>query len=216
MPEAGTHNRLELRERDGVVTLRCDGWELMSSRSHHSEEVLATLACAQLSTATPVILLGGLGLGYTLRALLDLLPAGGSVTVAELLPDVIAWNRGRLGHLAGWPLDDLRVSILCADITNLLRTASPGCLDAILLDVDNGPEAIMFPGNAALYAAGGLRHVHDALRIGGTLAVWSADRSPAFEQALDAAGFDAARHDVPARGVPGDPLHAIYIAQARQ
>ena len=206
MPE-----RIELHERDGVVTLRCDGWELMSSRAHHSEQALAALACQRLPGA-PTILIGGLGLGYTLRAVLDRAPAAAHVVVAELLPEVIAWNRGRLGHLAGHPLDDPRVSVACADVAALLRTTAQASVDAILLDVDNGPEAVMFPANASLYDADGLDLMRRTLRPNGVLAVWSADRSPRFEQALSAAGFAWEAHDIQARAAPDDPLHTIYLA----
>jgi spermidine synthase len=162
----------------------------------------------------PHVLIGGLGLGYTLRAALDHLPPAARITVAELLPEIIALNRGPLAPFAGYPLADPRVSVACADIATLLRTAAPTTFDAILLDTDNGPDAVMLQGNAALYQPNSLRLIGRALRLAGTLAVWSADRSPTFEATLRASGFHCLAHDVPARGAPEDPLHTIYLARA--
>jgi spermidine synthase len=208
-------DRLVLRAAGGVVELRCNGWDLMSNRAHGSEEALARFGCAGLAAqaGTPQVLIGGLGLGYTLRAALDLLPAGATVLVAELLPEVVAWNRGVLAGFARRPLDDPRVRLACTDIAALLRDTPPTRFDAILLDTDNGPDAVMLAANAALYDPAGLRLLAGALRPGGTLAVWSADRSPRFEAVLDRAGLDWTVHDVPARGARGDPLHSIYRAR---
>ena len=211
-------DELVLRERAGCVELRCNGWDLMSNRAHHSEEELAILACETIprlgTERAPHVLLGGLGLGYTLRAALDHLPETARVTVAELLPEIIALNRGPLAPFAGNPLADPRVSVACTDIAALLRAAAPAAFDAILLDTDNGPESVMLQGNAALYQADSLRLIRRALRPAGTLAVWSADRSPRFESTLRDAGFHYLTHDVPARGAPDDPLHTIYLARA--
>jgi len=220
-----TGDRLVLRERAGTVELRCNGWELMSNRAHHSEEMLATLACERMaqnsmtSSATQAdcatgahVLIGGLGLGYTLRAALDRLATSAHVTVAELLPEITAWNRGPLARFAARPLDDPRVTVACTDIAALLRAAEPASFDAILLDTDNGPDSVMLPGNASLYGPEGLRLVHRALRPSGTLAVWSADPSARFEHALRDTGFQWHAHHVPARGAPTDPPHTIYLA----
>ena len=203
---------LVLRERAGRIELRCNGWELMSNRAHFSEVTLAALACSRIAAADPAILIGGLGFGYTLRAVLDHAPAAARITVAELVPEIIAWNRGALAALAGRPLDDPRVTAACADIAVLLRTGNESCFDAILLDTDNGPDAVMLASNAWLYAAGGLALIRRALRPHGVLAVWSADRSPGFAAQLDAAGFRHEAHDIPARGAPDDPLHTVYLA----
>ncbi len=224
----GAGDELLLRERAGCVELRCNGWELMSNRAHHSETALARLACEHLADAhtrpqdaqsgpqdaAPHLLIGGLGLGYTLRAALDCLPASASVTVAELLPEIIAWNHGPLAPLTGDPLADPRVTITCADVASLLHAAPPARFDAILLDTDNGPDFVMLQGNAALYRPDTLRLARSALRPAGILAVWSADRSKGFEHALHAAGFQWHTHDIPARGGPDDPLHTIYLARA--
>ena len=216
--------RLVLRRRAGIVELRCNGWELMTNRAHHSEEALAILACEQMAgrciadapnrsdAGRPCVLLGGLGLGYTLRAALDRLPVSARVIVAELLPELIAWNRGILGPFAGHALSDPRVSVACTDVLALLRSAEPASFDAILLDTDNGPDAVMLAANALLYLPDGLRVVCQALRPHGTLAVWSADRSPRFERNLHDAGLQWRAHDVPARGGPDDPLHTVYVA----
>lgn len=216
-------DELVLRERAGCIELRCNGWELMSNRAHHSEEALAVLACERIAGAecgshrctkhsAPHLLIGGLGLGYTLRAALNHLPPSARVTVAELLPEIVAWNRGPLAPFAARPLDDPRVSVTCADIVALLRSAEPASFDAILLDTDNGPDSVMLAGNAALYEPAGLRLIRRALRPSGTLAVWSADPSPRFEHNLRVAGFHWRPHQVPARGAPDDPLHTIYRA----
>jgi spermidine synthase len=201
--------RLVLRRRGGMFEIRCGGWELMSSRAHHSEQVMARLVGARLAVAAPRVLIGGLGMGYTLRAMLDSLPAAAGVVVAELFAEVVAWNRGPLADLARRPLDDARVSVRCGDVAGLLEA---GGFDAVLLDIDNGPGAVMLAGNRALYAAEGLRRVGAALRPAGVLAVWSADPSAPFERALDAAGLVWDRVAVAARGVAGDPEHVIYLA----
>ena len=166
------------------------------------------------TTATaPHVLIGGLGLGYTLRAALDRLPRSARVTVAELLPEIIAWNRGPLAPFAGHPLTDPRVSVICSDVADLLRSAEPASFDAILLDTDNGPDSVMLRDNASLYGCRSLRTIRRALRPAGILTVWSADPSPRFEHNLRDAGFQWRAHDVHARGAPNDPLHTIYLAR---
>jgi spermidine synthase len=199
---------LVLRERAGTFEIRCNGWDLMSSRAHHSEQVMARMACRQLGPAAPRVLIGGLGMGFTLRAALDVLPGSAVVVVAELIAEVIAWNQGVLAPLAGRPLDDPRVRVACADVAAMLQ---PHSFDAILLDVDNGPGAVMLRGNGALYAPTGMQRLQGALRRDGRLAVWSADPSPRFERTLRNLGLSWARTDVPARGVEDDPLHTIYL-----
>lgn len=202
-------DELVLRERAGTFEIRCNGWDLMSNRAHHSEQWMARTACERLPTGAPRVLIGGLGMGFTLRAALDVLPAAAQVVVAELLPEIIAWNRGVLASLAHRPLDDPRVCVACADVAELLQ---PDSFDAIVLDVDNGPDAVMLRGNAALYAPEGVQRMQRALRAGGVLAVWSASPSPLFEQILRKVGLRWERDDIPARGAEGDPLHSIYSA----
>ena len=204
-------DRIVLRCRAGQFEIRFNGWELMSNRSHHSEDALAALACEHLNVPAPRVLVGGLGMGYTLRALLDGLSAAAHVTVAELLPEVADWNRGPLSHLASHPLEDARVTVLCRDVSGVLRT-SPGSYDAIVLDVDNGPDAVTFSANRQLYARDGLRLMRRALKPAGVLAVWSASHSRRFEDTLAAAGFRWRGVEIPARGSPGDPMHVIYLA----
>jgi len=202
-------DELVLRERAGTFEIRCNGWDLMSNRAHYSEQWMAHTACKRLPTDAPRVLIGGLGMGFTLRAALDVLPAAAQVVVAELLPEIIVWNRGVLASLAHRPLDDLRLCLACADVADLLR---PDSFDAIVLDVDNGPDAVMLRGNASLYAPEGVQQMQRALRPGGVLAVWSASPSIRFEQILRAAGLPWDRADIPACGRESDPLHSIYRA----
>lgn len=203
---------LLLRRRGDAFEIRADGRELMTTRAHASEDAMARLACAHLEqAASPRVLIGGLGMGYTLRAALDTLPASGSVTVAELVPEIVAWNRRWLSPLAGHPLDDPRVVVHDGDVRALLEASSSG-FDAILLDADNGPEALTHPDNDRLYSAAGLDRARRALRPGGVLAIWSADPSPTFLARLGDAGFAAEAVDVPARGSNGDPNHTIFLA----
>jgi spermidine synthase len=207
-------DELILRRRAGIFEIRCNGYDLMSNRAHRSEEALAQLALEQLRATGPHILVGGLGLGFTLRAALDAAPPAARVTVCELLPEIVAWNHGPLAPLAGRPLDDPRVKLRVGDIAAFLAvTEEP--FDAILLDVDNGPDALSCAANDALYSHQGLARLRQALAREGVLAVWSADPSPSFEAALDAAGWAWRAEDVAARGVAGDPLHVVYTARWR-
>src|SRR5687767_3432712 len=165
---------MRLTRRDDEYVILANGKPLMSSRLHGSEQALATLGCRQAQALTqPRVLVGGLGMGFTLRAVLDLLPAHAIVTVAELIPAVIEWNRASLAALAAHPLRDPRVRIQTADVGFTLR-ANPGGFDAVLLDVDNGPAPFTDAGNAGLYNNSGVAAACAALRPGGTLAVWSA------------------------------------------
>jgi spermidine synthase len=192
--------------------IRVGGRELMSSRAHGSEEELAELACRpHAQAAAPRVLVGGLGLGYTLRATLDILPRGARVVVAEIVSAVVEWNRGPLAPLAGRPLDDARVSVEGCDVAHLLRRGPRW--DAILLDVDNGPIALTRMANHVLYTQVGLGVAKAALRPGGTLAVWSAAPDRAFVTRLRKAGFTAEAVDVPARGVAGGPMHTIFVGR---
>jgi spermidine synthase len=197
---------------DGIIhEIRVNGWELMSNRATRSEAALAELGCAGLSGA-PSVLLGGLGLGYTLRAALDILPAAAAVTVVELLPAIAAWNRGVLGPLAGHPLDDARVQLRLGDVgAALARRAA--AWDAILLDIDNGPQALTDRGNEAIYGAAGLAQIRRALKPGGVCAVWSADPAPDFERRLDAAGFAVESTRVSPRGLADGPMHTILLGR---
>ncbi len=210
-PEGG---ELVLYHRNGEYSIRVGGRELMSSRAHGSEEELARAACAGLGRGARV-LIGGLGLGYTLRAALDALPGSTTVVVAELVPAVVTWNRGPLVPLAGRPLEDPRVELEPTDVGAVLRRAGPRW-DAILLDVDNGPAALTRKANQALYGDTGLEVAKRALRAGGVLAVWSASPDKSFEKRLGKAGFKAESREVPARGSAGGPMHTLFFGRLPQ
>lgn len=204
---------LVLAQRGDEFAIRLRGAELMNSRQHASEETLAKLGCAPLAkTPKARVLIGGLGMGFTLRAALDALRADAQITVAELVPEVIAWNREHLGHLAGRPLGDPRVTVHTGDVAALIaRTREPW--HAILLDVDNGPDAFTTPANAALYGLKGLLATRRALVPGGTLGVWSVENDNKFTDRLRGAGYAVDRQFVPAR--PNSKIkHAIWIATA--
>lgn len=202
---------IELRRRDGEYLILANGKPLMSSRLHGSEEALATLGCRRArSLQQPRVLVGGLGMGFTLRAVLDMLPSDAVVTVAELLPAVIEWNRASLASLAGHPLRDRRVRIQTGDVGFTLR-ANPDGFDAVLLDVDNGPRAFTAAGNAGLYDNAGVTAAYAALRASGTLAVWSAWDDRVFEQRLRFHGFVVEVERVRARLKKGGPRHTIFL-----
>ena len=204
-------NDMRLTERDGEYVILVNGQTLMSSRAHGSEESLATRACGQLATVErPRVLVGGLGMGFTLRATLDLLPPDAVVTVAELVPAVVQWNRGPLASLADHPLSDRRVRIDVTDVGFTLR-ANPGRFDAILLDVDNGPSAFTSLNNCGLYDNAGVAAAYQALKRGGTLAVWSAWDDRKFEQRLRFHGFNAQSDRVRARREKGGSKHTIFV-----
>jgi spermidine synthase len=180
---------LTLHEHDGVFTIRVGTVELMSSRQHHSEERLAELACASLRTRPHArVLIGGLGMGFTLRAALGRLATDAEVAVVELMPAVVRWNRTPDYALGADALADPRVAVIEGDVVDVLRD-SPGRFDAVILDVDNGASGLSVASNDRLYSAKGLLRAAAALRPGGCLAVWSADADPAFADRLGRAGF---------------------------
>ncbi len=202
---------LKLTRRDTEYIILASGRSLMSSRMHGSEEALAMLACRRARTQEePCVLVGGLGMGFTLRATLDLLPGGGIVIVAELVPAVVEWNQGLLGPLAGHPLKDRRVRVEVSDVAAVLRS-SPGRFDAVLLDVDNGPAAFTSTENARLYDNGGVAVALEALKPGGVLAVWSAWDDRKFEQRLRYVGFRVEVERVRGRLKKGGPRHIIFL-----
>jgi spermidine synthase len=205
----GTH--LALTRRDAEFIILAGGKPLMSSRMHGSEQALATFGCRGIRREEPTVLVGGLGMGFTLRATLDALGPSAHVIVAELIPAVVAWNRGPLGPLAGSPLSDGRVQVEIGDVAELLRSSHER-FDAVLLDVDNGPDAFTATGNAELYNDQGLAAARSALRRGGTLAVWSAWEDRKFEQRLRYAGFTVKVERVRARLKQGGPRHTIFLA----
>jgi spermidine synthase len=202
---------MRLKERDAEYSITVEGRELMSSRAHCSEEELARLACARLGDVKgPRVLVGGLGMGFTLRAALDLLPPDARVTVAELVPAVVEWNRGPLARLANEPLADGRVRLEIADVAESIR-AHAGGFHAIVLDVDNGPTAFTSIGNREIYDDAGAAASFRALSAGGRFAVWSAWDDHKYLQRLRSAGFKAESKRVRARGNKGTK-HAIFVA----
>ena len=204
---------MRLTRRDTEYVILVNGLSLMSSRMHGSEEALATRGCHHLKgRERPCVLIGGLGMGYTLRATLDLLPEDGTAVVAELVPAIVEWNRGVLAPLAGRPLDDSRVRIEMGDVSTIIR-AEAARFDAILLDVDNGPNAFTSPVNSRLYSDAGLAAISRALRPGGVVAVWSAWESHRFEQRLKYAGFAASVERVRARLKQGGPKHVLFFGR---
>lgn len=203
---------LTLRRHDGDYVIHANGYDLMTSRQHVSEEAMMALACPHPKPGARV-LIGGLGMGYTLRAALDLLPPDGEAVVGELIPEVVDWNHGPLGPLAGHPLDDPRTTVEVGDVGRVIKRAEAR-FDAILLDVDNGPSAPTQRGNLWLYSHSGLAAIHRALRPGGTLAIWATDNEPTFERTLRAAGFEPSTHLVPAHGKRGK-LFVIFVGKRR-
>jgi len=202
---------MELVQRGTEFVLRVGGRELMSSRMHGSEDALADLACDQLGVLPKArILIGGLGMGFTLATTLRRVGPEARVVVAEFVSAVVAWNRGVLGELTGSPLDDPRVSVHEGDVADLIR-AEPGAWDAILLDVDNGPIGLTQSANNWLYSAQGLAAAFRATRPGGVLGVWSAGADAAFTQRMTRAGFDVATKDVRARGARGGRRHVVWL-----
>ena len=207
----GEQLRLFRRGDDFMIVL--DRNELMNSRMSGSEEALAELTCARLGNrASPRLLIGGYGMGFTLRAALRALPAGASVTVAELVPEIVGWARGPMAELTGGSLDDPRVAIVERDVVDLIGEGS-GAWDAILLDVDNGPDAITTPGNDRLYSSQGLSRAKTALMPGGLLAIWSAAPDPAFSRRLKSGGFAVEEIAVRARSNGKGARHTIWIAR---
>jgi spermidine synthase len=203
---------MKLIRRSDEFIILADGAILMSSRMHGSEEALATFACQRVRTRKqPSVLIGGLGMGFTLRAALDLLPADATVVVAELVPAVVAWNRGPLGPLAGHPLKDKRVRVETGDVAVTLSSGL-GLFDAVLLDVDNGATAFTTSSNAGLYDNRGIAAARAALKMEGVLAVWAAQDDRKFEQRLRHGRFDVQVQRVRGRLKNGGPRHTILLA----
>ncbi len=210
----GNGVELCLYQRDTEFSIKAGNYELMNSRDYGSDDALVKLAFKQIAEhARARLLIGGLGMGYTVRSALNGLGAKARVVVAELVPAVVNWNRGFLADLAGSPLDDNRVTIHEVDVAQLIKAAK-GDYNAILLDVDNGPKAIVREDNDWLYSLTGLKTAFAALRPKGVLAVWSSAAEPAFAQRLRKAGFEVDEVGVRARGAPkGGAHHIVYIAK---
>ena len=208
----GNGEELRLYKRGAEFSIRVGKCELMNSRVHGSEDELAKLACGRIADCPePRVLIGGLGMGYTVAATLHGIGVAGQVVVAELVPAVVAWNRGPLAELAGYPLQDKRVTLREVDVARIIRTERH-VYDAILLDVDNGPEGLTRKGNEWLYSLHGLTMAITTLRPGGVLAVWSAAPNEAFTHRLRKVGFKVDEVSVRARGASGGARHTIWIA----
>ena len=209
----GNGGKISLCRRGGEFSIRVDGCELMNSRVHGSEDALAELACARISDRPgPRVLIGGLGMGFTLAAALRLLGSGAKVVIAELVPEVVKWNQGPLADLAGNPLQDSRVNIRIIDVGQIIQTEHQA-YNAILLDVDNGPEGLARKGNDWLYSRTGRDAAFAALRTAGVLAVWSAVQNRDFARRLRQAGFKVDECRVRARSSSGGGQHTIWIAE---
>jgi len=209
----GDGGTLSLHKRGDRFTLMVHDTELMSSGLHESEDALAQLACAKLKgVADPVVLIGGLGMGYTLAAALKETGPAAKIIVAELIPGVVEWNRGPLAHLAGHPLSDPRVSVRVQDIAMSLQTELQA-FDAILLDVDNGPEGLTRDSNNWLYSPDGLTAAYTALRPNGVLAVWSSTPEKTFAMRLRKMGFEV--EEVRVDSSAHDDRHTIWLAVNR-
>jgi spermidine synthase len=208
----GDGGELTLHVTAGRYAMRVDGQELMNSGSHGSEERLAVHGCAGLATKPGArVLIGGLGMGFTARAALDVLPADAEVVVVEAVPAVVRWNREVLGHLARQPLSDRRLSIVEADVVDVIGQTN-AAYDAILLDIDNGPTALTTYTNRRLYSLEGLQSAWKALRPGGVLAVWSTFQDATFTARLRTARFDAtAKRVLAGDGTPR--RHVIWLAR---
>jgi spermidine synthase len=207
LPDGGV---LKLARRGDEFSIRLGGAELMNSRLSASEEALATLSCARIADrAAPRILIGGLGMGFTLRAALGVLGPKARVVVAELLPAVVEWARGPMADLFAGSTEDPRVQIEVVDVDQAIRE---GRWDAILLDVDNGPEAMTQAANDGLYGAAGLAAARRALKPGGVLAVWSEGPAPAFAKRLQRGGFDVEEVKVAAHRGKSGRRHVIWVA----
>ncbi len=206
---------LRLLRRGEEYSIMLGANELMNSRLSGSEEALAEIACAKLAgRRSPELLIGGLGMGFTLRAALRHLPADACLTVAELVPGVIAWARGPLAHLFAGSLDDQRVRIAQGDVAELVRGARERW-DSILLDVDNGPDGLSVAANDRLYDRSGLDAARGALRPGGVLAIWSAAPDKGFTQRLRAAGFTVEETVARAHRGRGGARHTLWFATRR-
>lgn len=207
--ETASGDDILLRQRGEIFEIRYNGIDLMSNLNHQSEDQLAFRAMRRMDFSARRILIGGLGLGYTLRAVLDLALPDAEVTVCELIPEVADWNRGPLGHLAGHPLDDPRTQLVIGDVQAHLEALS-GQYDLILLDTDNGPDFLVRPENRGIYQCFGLAAVALALAPDGLAAFWSATASAAFERTLAACPWTWLREDIAL--VPGrvDAMHHIY------
>lgn len=202
--------------RDHIIMLGRD--ELMGTRMQFSEEQLAELTLAELNRKAPRVLVGGYGMGFTFRKALEKAGEGARVVVAEVVPEILEWAKGPLAHLTGASLEDQRGDVVLCDVAALIDDANDGTCgkwDAILLDVDNGPDGIVRDGNQRLYSRTGLGKARDALMPGGVLSVWSAAPDHRFRIRLKEAGFQVEERVVRARPNNKGPHHTIWFAHRR-
>lgn len=208
----GHEGEVTLLKRGTEFSIRTAGTELMNSRLHGSEDALAELTCSRIKRKSGLrILIGGLGMGYTLAAALEQSEPDTLIAVSELIPAVVRWNREHLRHLAGMPLDDPRVSVEEEDVAETISKRK-SAWDAILLDVDNGPDGLTRKANDRLYGRSGLKTSFSALRPGGILAVWSSGADEAFTRRLKQCGFQTETVTVPARKSGKGGRHTIWLA----
>ena len=210
--ELSPGDELRLYQRGDAYSIFLGNWELMNSRASSSEEELATLACDRIADKPkPVVLIGGLGMGFTLRAALDALPEDATVVVAELVPEVVEWNRTTLAHLADNPLSDPRVKVEVADLAEVLRR-NKRTFDAVMTDIDNGPHSKTGPSEGWLYSRSGLRALSASIRVPGVATIWAAGPAKFFGKNLEGAGFVAT--EVRARAKHGKGARfVIWVAE---
>jgi len=207
-----TDGILSLTEHDGSYSISLDGKELMHSRANASELLLGSLGVAQLNNETDArVLIGGLGLGYTLKSVLESVGDKTTIEVAEMIPEVIEWNRSYLKNLNGSLLDHSQVETRLADVTQLIQEAEPHTYDAILLDVDNGPNAMVADSNASLYSNKGIRSICRALKKNGRLIVWSAGPDHGFEKRMGRAGLQVETVRAKAHAGAKSPSHFLFL-----
>ena len=204
---------IHLRQRGDIFEIRYNGIELMSNINHHSEDQLALRLLQRMDFKPKKILIGGLGLGFTLRAVLNVARQDAEITVCELIPEIVEWNKGPLAHLADHPLNDPRVTVVVADIQHHLASLETP-YDLLLLDTDNGPEIIIREENSAIYQHSGMNDILRATAENGAAAFWSATASPEFEAALDDFGWHWHRDDIALMPNRVDAMHHIYVCQA--
>ena len=210
----GGGGELQLMQRGTEFSIMAGGNGLMNSRLSGSEEALATLSAERIGMRkSPKVLIGGLGMGFTLRAALASFPSDSRIIVAELVPEIVAWARGPLAFLHGDSLDDPRVTLYTGDVGAAITQGKP--FDAILLDVDNGPEGLSRPSNDRLYTAAGIATAKLALAPGGHLAVWSSARDAPFSKRLQQSGMSVEELTVRANGKRGGARHTIWFATRR-
>lgn len=210
----GSDTELTLSQCNDDFAIRVSGLtgDLMNSRRHHSEDALAEFACTRLGAIENAqILVGGLGMGFTLAAVLKTVGVSAEVTVAELVPAVVEWNRDLLGRCAGRPIEDSRTRVHLGDVADLLKQRADK-FDAILLDIDNGPEPMTHSDNEWLYSPAGLKRIYEKLRPEGIVTIWSARADQAFTNRLKKTGFNVQLRTVRARPGKGS-RHTIFVAQ---